>query len=416
MTNRSGGNTGDPLEIGGMSTPLTIALVCSTWPTEATFISTLESDVLRAALATPSAHKFVVYPDTKTTRALVAETGATARVAFVKAVRNPRLPRRFWRRAKRIVRRRGAPLPFSALNDALVKGGASCAWLLGGSTSPIDMPYAASLLSFQHRMQPWFPEVSSNGEWRERERLLAEYVGRAAAVIVGTTHAATTLHAAYGTTLGGVHVLPLPTPAYALEASWRARGPRPSDLPSRYLFYPAQFEPHKNHVTAIRVIAALSSGAAPPGLVLVGADRGTQAHVMREAEALGVAGRVRTFDVVDRDRLIALYEHAEALLYPSLFGPESLPPLEAMALGCPVIAARVPGAEEHIADAGILVDAFDVEGYAAAVRTLRHDRAERDAMVERGLQRAREWTPAQYAAAGIGLIEAHIAPFRDLWA
>ena len=93
-----------------------------------------------------------------------------------------------------------------------------------------------------------------------------------------------------------------------------------------------------------------------PDIVFVGADKGTQKHVMAEAEALGVARRVHTLGFVDRERLVALYQHAEALIYPSLFGPDNLPPLEAMALGCPVIAARVDGADEQIGDAGILVD------------------------------------------------------------
>jgi glycosyltransferase involved in cell wall biosynthesis len=43
------------------------------------------------------------------------------------------------------------------------------------------------------------------------------------------------------------------------------------------------------------------------------------------------------------------------LRYPSFFGAENLPPLEAFALGCPVIAADMPGAREQLGDAAILV-------------------------------------------------------------
>ncbi len=47
--------------------------------------------------------------------------------------------------------------------------------------------------------------------------------------------------------------------------------------------------------------------------------------------------------LVDEDELIGLYQHAHALVYLSRFGPENLPPLEALALGCPAIVANVPG-------------------------------------------------------------------------
>ena len=43
----------------------------------------------------------------------------------------------------------------------------------------------------------------------------------------------------------------------------------------------------------------------------------------------------------------------------SLFGPENLPPLEAMALGCPVVAADVPGAREQLGDAALRVPPID---------------------------------------------------------
>ncbi len=394
--------------------PLTIALVCSVDSTDAD-MAAFESDMLRAALAVVSEHRFVVYPDTKATRAAVQEMGATARVTFVKSVRKPRLPRRFWRRAKRLVRRRAAPLPFSALSEALVAGGATCAWMLGGTVAPVDLPYVAPVGDVRLRLHPWFPEVSGEGAWRDRERWYEEFVRRASVLMVSSSATADALRDAYGMVAGGPVIVPPPTPVFALEASWRTRTMRPNDLPSRYLLYVAPFAAHKNHVTAVRVIAALASGAAPPGLLLVGADRGTQAHVMAEAQSLGVAGRIRTFQDVDRERLVSLYEHAEALLHPSLFDACDQSPLVAMAVGCPVIAARGASAHERLDDACMLMDAFDVAGYAAAVRTLRHDPPARTAMIDRGLARAREWTPAQYAETVLNLIESRIGPFRALW-
>lgn len=405
---------GDAAAVLRMSAPLTIALVCSVEGAEEATVA-FELDMLRAALTAASPHRFVVYPDTKVTRAAVQDTGMATRVTFVKAVRKPRLPRRFWRRAKRLVRRRAAPLPFAALHEALVAGGATCAWILGDTIAPIDLPYAAPVGDLRHRLHPWFLEVGAAGAWRERERWYEEFVRRASLLLAASAANATALRDVYGAVAGGPAIVPTPTPVFALEASWRSRSVRPNDVPSRYLLYVAPFAAHRNHITAVRVIAALEAGAAPPSLVLVGADRGTQAHVLAEAESLRVAGRLRIYPEADRDRLVSLYEHAEALLHPSLFDAYDQSPLAAMALGCPVIAASVNGADERVGDVGMMVDAFDVAGYAAAVRSLRHDPALRMSMTDRGLARAREWTPAQSAEAVLDLMASRIGPIRALW-
>src|SRR5258706_1607731 len=398
-----------------MPPPLTIALVGTSWASSSSGGATFEDEVLYAVLTTPSAYRFVVYPASKRIASFVKEQNLAERITLVKEVREPELPGRGLRRGVRLVRRRARPLPFAALTDALRKAGAQCAWLLGGSLVPLDMPYVATMWDVQHRVQPWFPEVSAKGEWRERERLCAELVGRASIVTVGTQTGARELRDAYGDPAGAMHVIPLPTPSFAVAAGMRPRPARPADLPNRYLLYPAQFWAHKNHVTAVRVFAALNAIDDPPELICVGDDKGALQHVQNEAQALGVAHRLHLPGFVERQRLIALYQHAQALFDSSLFWSDKLPPLQGMALGCPVIAAGVRGAEEQIGDAGILVPPFDVYAYANAVRTLRESPDVREELVGRGRERARAWTTPQYVQAVLELIQSRIAPARALW-
>ena len=399
-----------------MTPPLVIALVGQSWGNAESGGATFENEILHAVLTTPSAHRFIVYPTSRRLAAFVSEAGLGERVTLLKAIRTPRLPSRVARRSVRFLLRRRAPLPFGALSALLRDKGAQCAWLTGGALVPLDMPYVATIWDTQHRVQPWFPEVSEKGEWRERERLYSELVGRASAVLVGTSAGAEEIRSAYGDAAGAIQVVPLPTPSFALTAGMRPRGARPADVPPRYLFYPAQFWPHKNHVTAVRVIAELGRSHDSPDLVCVGADKGTRDHVMAEAKALGVAHRIHMPGFVEQSRLTALYQHAEALLYPSVFGPDNLPPLEAMALGCPVVAARVRGADEQLGLAAVLVDPYDVRGYADALRRLRDEPHWRDALIEAGRERARSWTPSEYVLSVFGLIQSRIAPARALWA
>lgn len=397
-----------------MTEPLRIAVVRNAADTESGG-ATLEEDLWFAALRAATPHHLVMYPTTARTLECVRDSGAEHRTTLVDAVMEPSLPTRMVRRAARAVKRTARPRPFADLGNALVSAGAECAWMLGATIVPLDIPYVATVWDLQHRVQPWFPEVSANGEWRERERLFTEYIGRAAAVVVGTQAGAEEIRSAYGEPAGGLHVLPLPTPTFALAAARAPKPERPVTLPERYLLYPAQFWSHKNHVTALRALALLVSDGNAPDLVLTGADRGVLDHVMRTAVSLGVEQRVRSLGYVSRPQLIALYTHAEALIFPSLFGPDNLPPLEAMALGCPVIAARVRGADEQLGDAAVLADPFDAAQFAAAVRALRRDPVGRAALIDRGARRAASWTASDYVSAVFDLIQRRVGPVRALW-
>jgi glycosyltransferase involved in cell wall biosynthesis len=208
--------------------------------------------------------------------------------------------------------------------------------------------------------------------------------------------------------------LPHPTPEFALrydsdhdDAQRRER----LGVGGRYLFYPAQFWAHKNHYNALRALSELDAGYR---IVLVGSDKGQEGHVSKLARELGVADRVQTLGFVEIDDLVALYRGAHALLYPSFLGPENLPPLEAFALGCPVVASDVPGASEQMGDAALLVSPTDPAAMAAAVRHL-EDEGERGRRVELGRRRANELTAEGYVRGVLGFLD-EFEHIRRCWA
>lgn len=86
--------------------------------------------------------------------------------------------------------------------------------------------------------------------------------------------------------------------------------------------------------------------------------------------------------------LPGLVAAADAFCFPSLYEGFGLPPLEAMAAGTPVIAARYSVAEEVLGDAAILVDVRDAEGFADALSRVGTDERLRRGMVVRGRARA----------------------------
>lgn len=105
--------------------------------------------------------------------------------------------------------------------------------------------------------------------------------------------------------------------------------------------------------------------------------------VRREIAEAGVGAHVKMLGFVADEELPALYRAARAHLFLSRIEGFGLTVVEAMLTGCPVIAARGSGCDEMLGDAGLIVDADDADGAAAAVLRLR-DPQLRARLVERG--------------------------------
>ena len=103
------------------------------------------------------------------------------------------------------------------------------------------------------------------------------------------------------------------------------------------------------------------------------------------------ASVVQTGYVTDAE-LRALYEGAACFVYPSRYEGFGLPPLEAMACGCPVVVSRSASLPEVCADAALYADADDPGQLAAAIRRVMCEEGLAGRLRELGRERARHWT------------------------
>lgn len=304
----------------------------------------------------------------------------------------------------------------SSLEKRLRRAGIDFIWFLGPRPQEIDLPYMTIVFDLQHRLQPWFPEVSCFGEWEIREKSFARFLRRAAVVIAGTEAGQQEIVDFYQVPAERIHILPHPTPAAVLQA---ADHPRPEllkrfNLPARYLLYPAQFWPHKNHVNLLLALKKLKNEGLSLPLVLVGSNFGNLRFVERQIDELELHDQVYLLGFVETDELLELYRNALALTYLSFFGPENLPPLEAFALGCPVVASRVSGAGEQLGDAALLADPMDVDGIASAIRRVHADDKLREQLIARGRKRAAAWDTQDFVRNAFRILDGFEA-IRRVW-
>ena len=152
-----------------------------------------------------------------------------------------------------------------------------------------------------------------------------------------------------------------------------------------FLLYPARPWPHKNHAALYEAFALIRRDRPELRLVLTGGGHGTA--FPDGVEALGN---------VSLDELVSLYRRAAALVFPSLYEGFGLPPLEAMACGCPVACSVAASLPEVCGDAARYFTPDDPEEIAAAVEDVLADQAGWSA---RGIERAAGFTWERSAAA-----------------
>jgi glycosyltransferase involved in cell wall biosynthesis len=101
--------------------------------------------------------------------------------------------------------------------------------------------------------------------------------------------------------------------------------------------------------------------------------------------------------VDDPARLAAAYRGARCLVFPSFYEASPLPPTEAMAHGCPVVAAEIPSLRERCGDAALYCDPHDRAAIARAVERVLDDAALAADLRRRGAARAATFTWAACA-------------------
>jgi glycosyltransferase involved in cell wall biosynthesis len=253
-----------------------------------------------------------------------------------------------------------------------------------------DVPTVATVYDLQHRE---LPELFTRAERAYRRWAYEGAARRADLVITTSEYSRGRLVEIAGipadrvvSVLMGIDVdrfRPQPGPADATLAERLS-------LPERYVVYPANLWPHKNHDLLVDALAQVDDRDLH--LVLTGQGYG-RGHALRErARRMGVEGRVRHLGFLAADDVPALYRGASAMIFPSLYEGFGSPPLEAMACGCPVASSTRGSLAEVIGGAALTFDPESVEEIAASIARIAEDQGLRSRLREAGLARASGFT------------------------
>jgi glycosyltransferase involved in cell wall biosynthesis len=208
---------------------------------------------------------------------------------------------------------------------------------------------------------------------------------RAGAIAYVSQFSANEFHRLVGTPRGRESVIHC-----GVDETWFDAAPQITPARAHpYLLYVGNVKPHKNLTRLLDAFACIQDEI-PHDLMIVGRKEGFitgDNAVLDRIKSFG--GRVTFTGYVADTALKQIVAGADGLAQPSLYEGFGLPPVEAMAAGCPALVSTAGSLPEVCQDAALYCDPLDAADIACQLKRLVTDQPLRQALRERGAARAR---------------------------
>jgi len=212
-------------------------------------------------------------------------------------------------------------------------------------------------------------------------------VRRSVRVIAVSEHTKKDLIRFYKTAADKIAVTPLaPGPAF-VQMPQAARAQLPFGIVEPFVLAVGNLEPRKNLGRLLEAFLVVVRNGFQGQLVLAGKGAGAEG-ITTWSRRNGLEGRIVLTGFVTEADLVLLYNRAKLFAYPSLYEGFGLPPIEAMACGCPVVASNSSALPETLDSAALLVDPESVGALAEAMTAVLGQEALAASLRQKGMERA----------------------------
>ena len=296
-------------------------------------------------------------------------------------------------------------------------------YFLSPTSWPIDLEktnYITTVWDLCHRDDLEFPEVKWNREFERRESNYRSILPKAVAILVDSDNTRLNLIRRYGVDKSRVYKIPFQG-AYAVRNEPTHKNKRAIDIKKKYglgvpyIFYPAQFWAHKNHIYLLEGLKHLQDlYGIFIGAIFTGKDRGNLNYIKKNVLKLGLSDRICFAGFVTNEEMPELYRQSLALVMPTYFGPTNLPPLEAFEIGIPVLYSDKEGLRDQVGEAGLLIDLKDSKSMALQLKKLFEDNELRKKLIIAGKKKINENNSIDQTAILRSIIE-NFSSKRKCW-
>lgn len=160
-----------------------------------------------------------------------------------------------------------------------------------------------------------------------------------------------------------------------------------------YFLYVGNAYPHKNLERLVQAFQLLSAQHKNIQLVLVGKEDFFYSRLKKVVKSVNLSDSVLFCQQVTDSELSTLYQHALALVYPSLMEGFGLPAIEAMSMNCLVLVADIPVFREICQNAALYFDPYDMNDLAAKMQlVLESGKKQFTDKLELGLAKTKEFS------------------------
>ena len=250
-------------------------------------------------------------------------------------------------------------------------------WFNPGNTCPL---FIKNNITYVHDIIPL-----TNPEWYSIQAriyysiLLPLVIKRSKCIITGSHFTKQDIHEKTNTPLDKIHVIPS-----AVDKFWQPSTQKPNH--ENYILTVASFDPRKNLKNLIKAFRHLEDKTLK--LIIVGHKH--KAFASQDLE-LSESDRDRIIftGYLDDEQVKSLYSYARAFVYPSLKEGFGIPPLEAMACGCPVIASNVSSIPEVCGDAVVYINPLDTESITAGIESILSNKELSANLIDKGFHQSK---------------------------
>jgi glycosyltransferase involved in cell wall biosynthesis len=274
----------------------------------------------------------------------------------------------------------------------LVKYDIDLVYFLSPNKLAIDLVkinYMTTVWDLSHRDTPEFPEVRAFRKFEGREILYTQALKKSIGIITDSNKGKINIIKRYGIDKNRVYAVSYLPSQNAINTNI-VDVKKKYCIGDNYIYYPAQFWSHKNHIYILDAIKLLLKDNINLKAVFSGSNQGNLNYVLEYAKNIGVRNHIEYLGYVPGEDIYSLYKQALALVMPTYFGPTNIPPLEAFAIGVPVIYSDLPDLMERVDGAVLYCDLNNPESLANHIKSLLKSKDLSTSLIEKGKQRLNE--------------------------
>ena len=283
------------------------------------------------------------------------------------------------------------------------------------SLSIINIPYIFTLFDLGHLQSMQFPEVANNRLFEKRENLYSKSLKKAYKIVVDSNFNKELVSNKYNLEISRVEVLKYLPNIRVIKSDENIDVKNKYNLKNDYIFYPAQFWAHKNHIYILKAIKILRDKKnIDVDVIFSGSDKGNLSYLMKFAKAIKVDDLIHYIGFVPNEEIPSLYKQSLALVMPTYLGPTNIPPLEAFAYQTPVCYSDMPSFREQVGDAAFFMDLKNPNSLAEILDLLKNNKTLKNDKILKGEQILNNWNEEDFYKKLLEIFN-EFSYFRETW-